>query len=1295
MAFTKVTGPGIHTLANITSHNINSSGIITATKFVGPLEASSGSSGTFDSLTITGNVSIGGTLTYEDVKNVDSVGIVTARAGVKVTGGDLAMDTAGNITLGDSSSSSDNRIHIGAGNDIKLYHYSGVNYIDLLSNTEFRGSSSTIKIKPKTSEEGIIIAPDGSVSLYHNNAKTVETAVNALHLTGNAAESNIKLMTSDGTQRAFIGATNGNEVTFYNGTSEKIWNYTNNGPINLYHDNALKLATTSTGVEVTGGIKLNQSQSKINLNTSDGSDNKFLSINGGGDASQSRGAGITWYGNEVGSHEGRLQILAGNSGSANGVVQMHTGGAERLRIASDGKVRIGADTYGASGLLHIVGDDNSNGPELYLQVNNNNTTDNIGAIWFGNNVDKSIVKLAGHTHSANNTGDFTVSTSSGGTLGEKLRIRSDGQVCLGTTSGPGQVGLYLGDGSNPAGHIYANGTHHLYLLANAYHQSGWKYLGNGEAQSISLQDGEFVFSSASANSSGAGQAVSWSTKFLINSSGAFGLGGSTYGSSGQVLTSAGSGGVPTWTTISAGIDSDSDSNTVGGTNAGNAGTWSGATSNTCFGKDAGTDITDSDGGTFFGHQAGANVTSGNNNVAVGYVSILENTTGTENTAIGNYSMQRSTGSNNTAVGSFALRGVSGSSGGGGNTAVGAYALDAYTSSSNNTAVGWRAMSAKTSGDGNTAIGKDALRLNQTGGENTIVGEAAADSNTSNRNTVIGKNALYSNTGGYDNVVIGRYAMMLSNSGNSLSTQGCTVIGTNAMYTGGGDGNIAIGAAAAYNFTSAHNNTVVGGAAFDANTTGNYTVAIGNNCLGAFNNSAAELVAIGSQCAVSLTSGNESVYIGRECASNITGGAYNVIIGKGAMAGSTGSNVHSNVVLGRSAGRLITSSNNIVLGREAAYDMTSGNENIIMGHEAAYNLTTGGHNIIMGYQAAKNKVLTSSSNVMIGSDVCKDIHASSGSIVAIGRYALDAYDGYGGGSFGGWTVAIGTGAMGVNRNTRHSVCIGNNAGGNWNPTEGNLHEGGCVFIGGSAGGDGPTTATAAVVVGRNAYSSGNNKTGANNVAIGVRSLEQATSGQHNVCMGTFAGYRITTGNNNVMIGYLAGYAYDTTNGTQTGSQNTMIGGYTKASAQGTTYENCWGYGVTGKGTNTSMVKGSSGVYQQNNSSSWSTTSDIRIKKNVVDNNVGLDAIEKIRVRNFEYRTKEEITDFENPEAVVCDKTGTQLGVIAQEIHEVLPDVVEQQTTGAYTVNPDNLTWYLVNAVKELSAEVKALKAQLNS
>ena len=40
------------------------------------------------------NVSIGGTLTYEDVTNVDSIGIITARLGVKVSGGEIAVGAA-------------------------------------------------------------------------------------------------------------------------------------------------------------------------------------------------------------------------------------------------------------------------------------------------------------------------------------------------------------------------------------------------------------------------------------------------------------------------------------------------------------------------------------------------------------------------------------------------------------------------------------------------------------------------------------------------------------------------------------------------------------------------------------------------------------------------------------------------------------------------------------------------------------------------------------------------------------------------------------------------------------------------------------------------------------------------------------------------------------------------------------------------------------------------------------------------------------------------------------------------
>ena len=48
--------------------------------------------------TLSGNVSIGGTLTYEDVTNVDSVGIVTARSGIDITSGGLDI-TAGGVTV--------------------------------------------------------------------------------------------------------------------------------------------------------------------------------------------------------------------------------------------------------------------------------------------------------------------------------------------------------------------------------------------------------------------------------------------------------------------------------------------------------------------------------------------------------------------------------------------------------------------------------------------------------------------------------------------------------------------------------------------------------------------------------------------------------------------------------------------------------------------------------------------------------------------------------------------------------------------------------------------------------------------------------------------------------------------------------------------------------------------------------------------------------------------------------------------------------------------------------------------
>ena len=79
MAFTKVVGPGIHTLSNIASHNINSSGIITATKFVGPFD----------------NAIIGGGTTISS-DGINVTGIVTA-TGLDINGNG---DISGNLVVG-------------------------------------------------------------------------------------------------------------------------------------------------------------------------------------------------------------------------------------------------------------------------------------------------------------------------------------------------------------------------------------------------------------------------------------------------------------------------------------------------------------------------------------------------------------------------------------------------------------------------------------------------------------------------------------------------------------------------------------------------------------------------------------------------------------------------------------------------------------------------------------------------------------------------------------------------------------------------------------------------------------------------------------------------------------------------------------------------------------------------------------------------------------------------------------------------------------------------------------------
>ena len=82
----------------------NVTGVVTATTFKGGAEITGGFA------TFSGNVSIGGTLTYEDVTNIDSVGIVTARKGIKVLAG--GIDAVGVVTAGNGVNITGNGVNI-------------------------------------------------------------------------------------------------------------------------------------------------------------------------------------------------------------------------------------------------------------------------------------------------------------------------------------------------------------------------------------------------------------------------------------------------------------------------------------------------------------------------------------------------------------------------------------------------------------------------------------------------------------------------------------------------------------------------------------------------------------------------------------------------------------------------------------------------------------------------------------------------------------------------------------------------------------------------------------------------------------------------------------------------------------------------------------------------------------------------------------------------------------------------------------------------------------------------------
>ena len=171
---TKIDGGGISTTSDYRV------GVITATKFVGPVEGSI----TATDASFSGNVSIAGTLTYEDVTNIDSVGIITAKYGIHLEDyifhkGDtdtsigfpsadtLFVKTAGVERLRIKSTG---QVGIGTDNPLQKLHIADSTSANIYIETKKSDTGSTAGLYYKTSSSaasdffktGIVLEDDGT-----------------------------------------------------------------------------------------------------------------------------------------------------------------------------------------------------------------------------------------------------------------------------------------------------------------------------------------------------------------------------------------------------------------------------------------------------------------------------------------------------------------------------------------------------------------------------------------------------------------------------------------------------------------------------------------------------------------------------------------------------------------------------------------------------------------------------------------------------------------------------------------------------------------------------------------------------------------------------------------------------------------------------------------------------------------------------------------------------------------------------------------------------------------------------
>lgn len=362
--------------------------------------------------------------------------------------------------------------------------------------------------------------------------------------------------------------------------------------------------------------------------------------------------------------------------------------------------------------------------------------------------------------------------------------------------------------------------------------------------------------------------------------------------------------------------------------------------------------------------------------------------------------------------------------------------------------------------------------------------------------------------------------------------------------------------------------------------------------------------------------------------------------------------------GYQSGRGVSGVNNAFFGYQSGMNATTGSDNSAFGYQALYANTTGIRNTALG-QAALKSSTAGSSNVAVGYGALTANNVSDNT--AIGTLALTAN------TTGTSNVGVGANALQFNPTGNYNTAVGHNAG---------------------KGSSGYTT-TANTFVGYNAGSA--NQTN-RNVMIGYSTGSSATTGGNNILIGYSAGDAITTGGTNILIGYDID-AQSATGSSQLSIGNVIFG--TGGFGTGTTV----GAGSIGIGNvspsyrlhvsigSTGDVAGftnTSGTCTINpTSTALSCSSDAALKRDIValSSMDSLSAVNRLRPVSFRWKSG-------------SDSDPLRIGLIAQEVEGVFPDLVSVGPDGKKAVNYLGLLPYALSAIQEQQAEISNLSGSLS-